>query len=134
MVYGFVVSSIILRDSADGLTNPNMTNLAIKGIIGVKAMAEISRATHHDSDAQQYDVRCRLTLEVLVLKWVSQSQATALVGSWLSLAESNDQQHLLGQYGDQSSSAMLYNIYADLLLGTNLIPQDVSLWSPRGYL
>ncbi|TFK92712.1 hypothetical protein K466DRAFT_581623 [Polyporus arcularius HHB13444] len=96
------------QDSADGLTNPNMTNLAIKGIIGVKAMAEISRATHHDSDAQQYD-----------------SHATALAGSWLSLSESSDQQHLLGQYGDQSSSAMLYNIYADLLLNTSLIPQDV---------
>ncbi|RDX47956.1 hypothetical protein OH76DRAFT_1405499 [Lentinus brumalis] len=96
------------QDSADGLTNPNMTNLAIKGIIGVKAMAEISRATQHDSDAQQYD-----------------SRATALAGSWLSLAESSDQQHLLGQYGDQSSSAMLYNIYADLLLNTSLISQDV---------
>ena len=57
MVYGFVVSSIILRDSADGLTNPNMTNLAIKGIIGVKAMAEISRAVGIDTDAQLYDVR-----------------------------------------------------------------------------
>ncbi|RPD54725.1 hypothetical protein L226DRAFT_560384 [Lentinus tigrinus ALCF2SS1-7] len=96
------------QDSADGLTNPNMTNLAIKGIIGVKAMAEISRATQHDSDAQQYD-----------------SRATALAGSWLSLAESSDQQHLLGQYGDQSSAAMLYNIYADLLLDTALVPQDI---------
>ncbi|KAI0705087.1 hypothetical protein C8T65DRAFT_240266 [Cerioporus squamosus] len=94
--------------SADGLSNPNMTNLAIKGIIGVKAMAEISRATHQDSDAQQYD-----------------SRANALAGSWLSLAESSDQQHLLGQYGDESSSALLYNIYADLLLNTSLISQDV---------
>lgn len=33
-----------------------MTNLAIKGIIGVKAMAEISRALGQDLDAQQYDV------------------------------------------------------------------------------
>ncbi len=33
-----------------------MTNLAIKGIIGVKSMAEISRAMQRDSDASQYDV------------------------------------------------------------------------------
>ena len=58
MVYGFVVSSIILRDSADGLTNPNMTNLAIKGIIGVKAMAEIARVLGKESDAAEYGVSC----------------------------------------------------------------------------
>ena len=34
-----------------------MTNLAIKGIIGVKAMAEISRTVNQSSDAQLYDVR-----------------------------------------------------------------------------
>ena len=38
----------------------NQTNLAIKGIIGVKAMAEISRALGEDTDAQQYDVCCIL--------------------------------------------------------------------------
>ncbi len=34
-----------------------MTNLAIKGIIGVKAMAEISRAVQQNLFAQYYDVR-----------------------------------------------------------------------------
>ncbi|RPD75338.1 DUF1793-domain-containing protein [Lentinus tigrinus ALCF2SS1-7] len=93
--------------SADGLSNPNMTNLAIKGIIGVQAMAEISRAMQRDSDTLHYD-----------------SQAKALASRWLILAQSSDQQHLLGQYGQESSSALLYNIYADVLLGTNLVPQD----------
>lgn len=37
-----------------------MTNLAIKGIIGVKAMAQISHAVGNDADGQQYDVRQRL--------------------------------------------------------------------------
>ena len=45
------------RTSADGETTANMTNLAIKGIVGVKAMAEISRALGQDSDANTYDVR-----------------------------------------------------------------------------
>lgn len=44
-----------------------MTNLAIKGIIGVKAMAEISRTVNQSSDAQLYDVR---HLELLL--WQSQ--------------------------------------------------------------
>ena len=45
------------RTSADGESTANMTNLAIKGIIGVKAMAEISRALVQHSDAENYDVR-----------------------------------------------------------------------------
>lgn len=47
----------LVRMSADHQTTANMTNLAIKGIVGVRAMAEISRALHQDSDGQTYDVR-----------------------------------------------------------------------------
>ncbi|KAL7281458.1 hypothetical protein ACG7TL_004773 [Trametes sanguinea] len=92
--------------TADDEGNANMTNLAIKGIIGVKAMAEISRALGQDVDAQQYD-----------------SHASALVGSWQSLATSADQNHILGFYGNQQSWALMYNIYADRLLGTNIVSQ-----------
>lgn len=48
------------RRSADGDNIANMTNLAVKGIIGVKAMAEISRAVGETEDAQRYDV-CRIS-------------------------------------------------------------------------
>ena len=33
-----------------------MTNVAIKGILGVAAMGEISLAIHRDTDAQYYQV------------------------------------------------------------------------------
>ena len=33
-----------------------MTNIALKGIIGVKAMAEIAHAVGEDADAKQYGV------------------------------------------------------------------------------
>ena len=46
------------RTAGDGQNSVNMTNLAIKGIIGVKVMAEISRIVNQSSDAQIYDVRC----------------------------------------------------------------------------
>ncbi|KAI9067371.1 hypothetical protein FKP32DRAFT_1563883 [Trametes sanguinea] len=92
--------------TADGEHNANMTNLAIKGIIGVKAMAEISRAVGEHADAQQYD-----------------SHAAALVESWQSLAASTDHKHLLGIYGDQQSWTLMYNVYADRLLGTNIVSQ-----------
>ncbi|KAH9912477.1 uncharacterized protein BXZ73DRAFT_82314 [Epithele typhae] len=41
--------------SADGMIAANMTNLAIKGIIAVKAMAEISRVFGAVDDANMYD-------------------------------------------------------------------------------
>ena len=44
------------RITADNERNDNVANLALKGIIGVKAMAEISRAMGQDADALLYDV------------------------------------------------------------------------------
>ena len=49
------------RESADGQDTANMTNLAFKGIVGVRAMAEMSRALGEEFDAQQYEVRSALT-------------------------------------------------------------------------
>ncbi|KAI0354924.1 hypothetical protein OH77DRAFT_1425524 [Trametes cingulata] len=94
--------------TADNEPGANMTNLAIKGIIGVKAMAEISRTLGEGSDAEHYA-----------------TQAAALVSSWTGLAMSSDGGHLLGVYGEQSSWSLLYNLYADRLLGTNIVVQDV---------
>lgn len=37
-----------------------MTNLALKGIIGVKAMSEISRALGQQVDAKLYDVSTKI--------------------------------------------------------------------------
>ena len=44
-----------VRQTADQLTR-NFTNLSFKGIIGIQAMAEISRATQNDGDFQMYEV------------------------------------------------------------------------------
>ena len=44
----------LTADVSPGATNT--TNLAIKGIVGVKAMSEISRALGNDIDTAKYDV------------------------------------------------------------------------------
>ena len=50
---------------------------------------------------------------------------------WRSLATSpasssdGGTQHLLGVYGDTESWALMYNLYADKLLGLGMIPQSV---------
>ncbi|PIL35873.1 hypothetical protein GSI_01533 [Ganoderma sinense ZZ0214-1] len=86
----------------------NLANTALKGIIGVKAMAEIARALGEESDAVSYD-----------------NKSSSLFNSWLSLATSSDQSHLLGGYGDQQSWSLMYNLFADKMLALNFVPQSI---------
>ena len=44
------------RSSADGLTVSNQTNLAIKGIISIKAMSQMSSVVNNASDSIRYNV------------------------------------------------------------------------------
>ncbi|KAI0676059.1 hypothetical protein C8Q78DRAFT_1075004 [Trametes maxima] len=85
-----------------------MTNLVIKGIIGVAAMSKISWALGEDEDARQLD-----------------SASARLIGSRKSNSFSQNQQRLLGTYGDTNSWALLYNLYADQLLETNLVDYNL---------
>ena len=102
-------------------------------------MAEISRAMGNETDAEKYDV---IVLVPLYIFWnahgrTPQNQTSALLGEWVSLALSSDKSRILGFYNDESSDSLLYNIYADRLLGTNLIPQSVSIhsfWYTHGHL
>ncbi|KAI1795668.1 hypothetical protein LXA43DRAFT_991596, partial [Ganoderma leucocontextum] len=105
----YLVSNAAKSDNQtnqDGTTTA-LANIAIKGIIGVKAMAEIARAVGESEDALQYD-----------------GQASSLLGSWLSLAASSGGSRLLGNYGDEQSWSLFYNMFADKLLGLNFVPQS----------
>ena len=120
-----LLKNLICRVSADSDLHANLTNLALKGIIGVKAMAEISRVVGENDDAHAYDVcLSRLSPVHGELRGI-QSRASQLIQSWQSLALSSDQSHLLRSYGDQQSWALIYNMYSDKLLGTNLVSQSV---------
>ncbi|KAK0208960.1 hypothetical protein DFS33DRAFT_488996 [Desarmillaria ectypa] len=94
---------------ADGLDNANMTNLAIKGIIGIKAMSEISQALGKSQDAETYS-----------------STAKSYVEQWQISAGSTG--HLLSTYGataGSSSWSLVYNLFADKLLGTALVDSSI---------
>ncbi|KAF8516355.1 hypothetical protein JB92DRAFT_3114212 [Gautieria morchelliformis] len=93
------------------LTGPvvNDTNLALKGILGIQAMAGIASAMNNTDAANNYS-----------------GIASTLLNQWQSLAFSQDGSHLVLGLGNTSSSLSLpYNLYADKLLGFNLIPQTV---------
>ncbi|EMD35396.1 hypothetical protein CERSUDRAFT_66560 [Gelatoporia subvermispora B] len=96
------------QDSADFEGAEDNTNLALKGIIGVRAMAEMSAAVGPQSDAELFN-----------------QEATTLIGEWTRLALSFDQQHVVAKYGEESSWTLLYNLYADKLLGFNLVNSSI---------
>ncbi|EJF56480.1 hypothetical protein DICSQDRAFT_93645 [Dichomitus squalens LYAD-421 SS1] len=86
----------------------NQTNLAIKGIVGIQAMAEIARLTNDMSKYTNYS-----------------TLAASYVQQWQNYAISSSGSHLTLSYGDDASWGLTYNLYADKLLATNVFPSSV---------
>ncbi|PPQ83295.1 hypothetical protein CVT25_004034 [Psilocybe cyanescens] len=86
----------------------NQTNLAIKGIIGIKAMSQIAQLVGSPAQSANYS-----------------SIASSFVSQWQTLAASTSGQHLTLSYGDSASWGLSYNMYADKLLKLNLFPASV---------
>ncbi|EIM84853.1 uncharacterized protein STEHIDRAFT_60541 [Stereum hirsutum FP-91666 SS1] len=94
--------------SADQNTVSNQTNLALKGIVAIKAMSQLSTALGNGVDAQLYA-----------------TESTNLFAQWESLAVDPSSQALLDAFGQSSSFTLGYNLFADLWLGTNLVNSTV---------
>ncbi|KAI0650359.1 DUF1793-domain-containing protein [Trametes meyenii] len=86
----------------------NQTNLAIKGIVGIKAMAEIAALVGDNARAQNYS-----------------TIAASYVSQWQKFATAADGSHLTLSYGDNDSWGLAYNLLADKLLGTNIFPASI---------
>ncbi|KAL8988168.1 MAG: hypothetical protein Q9177_002713, partial [Variospora cf. flavescens] len=88
----------------------NQTNLAIKGIVGIAAMAEIARICSADdpSVAASYA-----------------STAAAYYTQWETYALDPARTHTLLAYQWRSSYSLLYNIYPALLLDLPVIPASL---------
>ena len=86
------------------------TNLALKGIIGIKAMSELSATIDNQHDHEHY-------LNI----------STTYVDKWVEYGLSRDGNHMQLAYDWYGSWSTLYNLYADSLLcfhleGTPLAP------------
>ncbi|KAF8992055.1 hypothetical protein BDQ17DRAFT_240301 [Cyathus striatus] len=92
--------------NADGEGNPNLSNLALKGILGLYAMGKIGDTTGNSSDASHY-----------------QSQAQNYYSQWENLAVSSG--HITSVYGDTSNWGLIYNLYAAKLLGSDLVSDQI---------
>ncbi|KLO07007.1 DUF1793-domain-containing protein [Schizopora paradoxa] len=89
---------------ATSLATANRTNLALKGIIGLGAMAKISSFLNMNNDASTYD-----------------NTAKSYIDSWQNLSISQNGSRLLTSFSSESSSGLMYNLYADKLLQLDLV-------------
>lgn len=88
----------------------NQTNLALKGIIGIGAMAQIASLTGNDGDASNYtDIS-----KDYISKWQD-----------YGIAKDASPPHTTLQYGNDSTHGLLYNLYGDKLLKLDLVPSSV---------
>ncbi|KAI1081380.1 glutaminase A [Whalleya microplaca] len=90
----------------------NQTNLALKGIIGLRAMSEIAKMTGNTVDADTFG-----------------DNATSYIAQWqtLGINSAANPKHATLSYDDPDSHGLLYNLYANSLLGFNadFVPQDI---------
>ncbi|KAI9459511.1 hypothetical protein BJY52DRAFT_1149036 [Lactarius psammicola] len=104
-------STLLIRDqySADGLSTDNQTNLAIKGIIAIKAMSQMSLFVNKTTDFEKYS-----------------NTSSRLYAQWKNLSLTNDK-HLLVAYGQMGSWTLGYNLFADIWLNTSVVESSVSV-------
>ncbi|RYP39349.1 hypothetical protein DL767_002260 [Monosporascus sp. MG133] len=90
----------------------NQTNLALKGIIALRAMSEIAELTGRAEDAARFGATARSYID----QWQD-----------LGINKAADPPHTTLSYGDASSHGLLYNLYANSLLGFgyDFVPKSV---------
>ncbi|KAK1760839.1 glutaminase [Echria macrotheca] len=85
----------------------NQTNLALKGIIGIRAMSEIADIVGHDDEAKHY-----------------RKVAERYIEKWQEYGISRDQTHAKLAYTWYGSWTTIYNLYAESLLCFHIPDQD----------
>ncbi len=106
------LSTLPLSMNANTLRR-NQTNLAIKGIIGIEAMAQIAARTGHMEDHRNFTNISHTYIE----KWMGYGIAET--------SSEFDKPHTTLAYGMNDTYSLLYNLFGDKELGLNLVPQSV---------
>lgn len=88
----------------------NQTNLALKGIIGIGAMAQMAAIIGEDNDAKNFS-----------------NIAHDYIGTWQTYGMNLDAnpKHSIMNYTNPTSHGLLYNLYNDKLLALDLVPQEI---------
>lgn len=88
----------------------NQTNLALKGIIGIEAMSQMSKLIGEEDDAKNFTT----IAHEYIAKWQG-----------YGINKNDSPNHSILTYNDASTHGLLYNLYNDKLLNLNLVPQEV---------
>lgn len=94
----------------------NQTNLAIKAIVGLRAMSAIAQLSGHLTDANNFS-----------------TTASTYYDQWESYAMDPSKKHTSLAYGWRSSWGLLYNLYFDKLLNMGLVNETVYEMQSRWY-
>ncbi|EJC98584.1 DUF1793-domain-containing protein [Fomitiporia mediterranea MF3/22] len=92
---------------SDSIDANNQTNVVLKGIIGIGAMAKISGYTGHTADQTKFN-----------------TIAQQYTQQWTSIAAGSGSSQISISFGSLNSG-LIYNLYAEKLLQLNLIPSSV---------
>ncbi|KAI5197807.1 DUF1793-domain-containing protein [Aureobasidium subglaciale] len=115
--YSLVPEAQLSTDDFAG-TLANQTNLAIKGILGLKAMSFISQVVGDLSAAANYS-----------------ATASSYFTQWEKFAIDPTGTHTILAYQSRGSFGLLYNTYPDKLLNLGIIPQSLhdmqNDWYPK---
>ena len=107
--------------STDDFAGPlaNQTNLALKAILGIRAMGEIASLTKNDKDAKEF----MKTSEDYMQKWEKYTFEENSTHAKLAY-QMNSSWGILPELSSLTRGS-LYNAYADDLLGLGLFPDHV---------
>jgi hypothetical protein len=92
----------------------NQTNLALKGIVGIRAMSDIASLVGNQDEAKEYKLI-----------------AEEYIDKWQEFGISRDNTHAKLSYTWQGSWTTLYNLYADALLCFHIPESESSLGTSR---
>lgn len=88
----------------------NQTNLALKGIVALEAMSILANMTGNSADGANYST----TAHNYIAQWQN-----------LGIAQDANPRHATLAYGMNDTHGLLYNLYADQYVQTNLVPRSV---------
>merc|ERR1712137_796075 len=104
---GLIPASQLSTDDFAGKL-ANQTDLALKAIIGIGAMSEISVQIGDGQEGNR-------------LREIAEDY----VGKWIDFSVARDRSHTKLAYQDENSWGTLYNLFADRLLNLRLVPQTI---------
>lgn len=87
-------------------------------------MSKIASIAGKENDATQFNVGCLGSLMYITLTLVLKSTASSYIKTWKADAVSSTS-NVNFFYGERNTSGLVYNLYADVMLGLGFVPSEV---------